>query len=923
MPNKRWEHKIFGDFCVPGGFVKLSKTAVAIVDTPAFQRLRYLKQLGVCELVYPGKFISVTVGATHNRFAHSLGVAHRAREMLAVLQRRQPELGITDDDLQVVEIAGLCHDLGHGPFSHSFESELLPKILPDITWHHEEMSCTMLDYICSEYETGLSSEQQQRIKDLIASGRRAPQADWSGKGFMFDIVANKRNGLDVDKFDYLKRDNMACGELTSSDFQALIESMRVIDGQICFKASRRSVVQDVYSARARLHEEVYFHPVAKAADLMVVNALALAAEELGIAEAVQDPQRFVLLDDSILRELERSKSQSANMQRAQHLLQKLRHRDIYKPCGSIQIPSEQVETAPELTAEELLQYQDESCGVTLVPSDIYVHNLRIDYTMKNKNPLTKVGFYENDDDELFFNLTDNPFAPGTYMTRQVRVFLLRLVEGPSGEKQQYMDALSNTFKAWSNELPVAECEAQGQRARSLSHKRGFRAIVEAAKRSQQGWLMAQLAARAGHTPGGKGHGHGSLALAVAVYNRLAERPDLAPREQQLAAPQPDQPVAMEATPSSSQWAGTPASQGRRKRPKGSQAGFHDNFGAGFQPGAGHSTPRPQQRRAHGSAASGAPVAAAGEGPEDSELDLSEQVRPPRQPVIHRYCQGQRAVPVPFPRRLTSPGRQLRHEPPLLGSLGGFHYGAEATYSAAIKAHTTRWLSPKKAATTVSARLRRPLPPAAASSQLGSGQGRGSGRELGHATRSSASTGDGGSGPAFADARATTGTACGEGGSARHPTRTSAHGGDQQGSDAEAAAAGALATGVAGEGAGAREAPGGGSREARGGGCREAPGGGSREAHGGGCREAPGGGSATGGQADPRGALGSPIDNEGVPNAGRQPQPPTQQQQERPCPQAMRPGRRKERDAEGSQSEAQPVEPPAKRRLLGNGLGQGT
>ncbi len=58
---------------------------------------------------------------------------------------------------------------------------------------------------------------------------------------------------------------------------------QVIDGQICFKASRRSVVQDVYSARARLHEEVYFHPVAKAADLMVVNALALAAEELGIA----------------------------------------------------------------------------------------------------------------------------------------------------------------------------------------------------------------------------------------------------------------------------------------------------------------------------------------------------------------------------------------------------------------------------------------------------------------------------------------------------------------------------------------------------------------------------------------------------------------------------------------------------------------
>lgn len=53
------------------------------------------------------------------------------------------------------------------------------------------------------------------------------QADWAGKEFMFDIVANKRNGLDVDKLDYLKRDNMACGEITVSDFGSLLESMRV------------------------------------------------------------------------------------------------------------------------------------------------------------------------------------------------------------------------------------------------------------------------------------------------------------------------------------------------------------------------------------------------------------------------------------------------------------------------------------------------------------------------------------------------------------------------------------------------------------------------------------------------------------------------------------------------------------------------
>ncbi|GAB4821472.1 hypothetical protein N2152v2_008518 [Parachlorella kessleri] len=82
------------------------------------------------------------------------------------------------------------------------------------------------------------------------------------------------------------------------------------------------------------------------------------------------------------------------------------------------------------------------------------------------------------------------------------------------------------------QLPVAEFEALWQRARCLSHTHSFRAIVEAAKRPQQGSLMAQLASMAGHTPG---KGHGSLALAFAVTNRLAGVPDLAPREQQSSS----------------------------------------------------------------------------------------------------------------------------------------------------------------------------------------------------------------------------------------------------------------------------------------------------------------------------------------------------------------------------------------------------
>ena len=211
----------------------------AFLSTPHMQRLRGLKQLGTVEHVY--------VNATHTRFEHSLGVMYLAEQLSRQLQRRQPKLGITDKDVLCVKLAGLLHDIGHGPFSHIYDGVFVPAANKASdkwsTWTHEDGSIMMisaalkhlglaedlnkLDFplkqvgdgidayefgFCSSIDTSVSLENVITTRDIIfikecilgepLHGHKRFIGRPKTKEFLYDIVSNRHCGLDVDKIDY-------------------------------------------------------------------------------------------------------------------------------------------------------------------------------------------------------------------------------------------------------------------------------------------------------------------------------------------------------------------------------------------------------------------------------------------------------------------------------------------------------------------------------------------------------------------------------------------------------------------------------------------------------------------------------------------------------------------------------------------------
>ena len=289
------------------GYIELNDCEIAVIDTPQFQRLRRLRQLSGAYLTYPG--------AEHTRFHHSLGVMHVAG---MIAQHFLDMELINSKEAQEIRSAALMHDLGHGPFSHLFEEVLDKRKL-----NHEILTSRIIK------ETQVADELSSFGLDPDAMSVLSVGKSKSSKQFMNQIIAGQ---FSADVLDYLVRDSYFTGvEYGRVDIHRLMRSMDVLDDSLALKDTALYVLEAMVIARYEMFKAVYFHRSVRAAEVMLVRALKLADEELGLTDFTTVEEYLRLDDSSILAELASLKdSQSSTSKTAYDLAEGFTNRKLLK-----------------------------------------------------------------------------------------------------------------------------------------------------------------------------------------------------------------------------------------------------------------------------------------------------------------------------------------------------------------------------------------------------------------------------------------------------------------------------------------------------------------------------------------------------------------------------------------------------------------
>lgn len=307
------------------GFVELNQKEKEILNSRVLQRLTRIKQLGHTYIVYPS--------AVYNRFEHSIGATY-------VAGRICEQLEISKEDAQIVRIAALLHDIGHGPFSHVFE-QIMDQIVKDGLSHSKI--------------AGIIIENDPELKKILKK---------TGSDVLTTLGSKEENvkceiisgPLDADRLDYLRRDSYHTGVAYGVfDFERIIQNLCLITDEeidyVCIHEKGKDAIESYRMARYLMHTQVYQHHTRLIAEDMFLRAIKFALAERILDEDALNPdkdvQRFLeyylSLDDSSIQHLILSKSKG----KAGKIIRDLLNRKLLKRAYMIPISAEAI---PDYTA---------------------------------------------------------------------------------------------------------------------------------------------------------------------------------------------------------------------------------------------------------------------------------------------------------------------------------------------------------------------------------------------------------------------------------------------------------------------------------------------------------------------------------------------------------------------------------------------